>query len=247
MNKSHMDIMKNVGDPDLENISELEDREIDGEHEFVTNTTYAGILHHQPSSDSRQVGQHPLSSHLTSTGQLTSTPATKKVQVKRTNYNSYRVIRDEGNIVGDDGDKNIPFSAISTNEYKVFVTNISPSANLNAIKNHICTKLKARVSLKLLSHPESAVLSFGLHCSSESTELDLNMPGLWPRGTRIYKWKSSMQNRRSSNQSRNNNLQRNGQHQGHQGSSASYVTHHHHHRRADQIHLKQQWEDKSKL
>ena len=41
------------------------------------------------------------------------------------------------NIVKYDGDVNIPFSAVSINGYKVLVTNISPNADLDAIRRYI--------------------------------------------------------------------------------------------------------------
>ena len=146
--------------------------------------------------------------------------AIRQVPDRNEKANPYLFRRDKRNIVEYDGDVNIPFSAIRINEYKVFVTNISPTADLEAIRKHVVSTLHANVALKLLSKPGASVLSFGLHCTSESDKLDLKMPGLWPNGTRIHKWRSNTRNRRFGNQSQAPKSQ--GHYQARHGASTSH-------------------------
>ena len=102
----------------------------------------------------------------------------------------------------DDGGESIPFSAIrETYEYKAFVTHIRPGTDMEVIKRHISTKLRANVTLIPVSKPGAQILSFGVYFMSERNDLDLKMPGLWPKFARIFKWKANSRGR-SGNHSR---------------------------------------------
>ena len=96
------------------------------------------------------------------------------------------------NVILDDGNEEIPFSAAKDlYKYEAFVANIDKRTNLTAIKNHAARKLQtSEIFLKPMSKPDASYISFGFFCKSERDDLDLKMRGLWPKGTRIYKWNS---------------------------------------------------------
>ena len=98
------------------------------------------------------------------------------------------------NIIIDDGDEDIPFSAKrELYRYEAFISNIDPFTDIEDIKEHLKRKLRTdEVYLKLMSKSDADYLSFGVFCRSTRDNLDLRMPGLWPRGTRIYKWNSKV-------------------------------------------------------
>ena len=112
-------------------------------------------------------------------------------------FNPFLMKRKKRNLIQDEGNEPIPFSAIrETNEYKAFVTHIHPDTDMNLIKRHISAKLGTNVTLTPLSKQGASVLSFAVYCRSERDDLDLKMPGLWPLDTLVYKWRSNGQNRR---------------------------------------------------
>ena len=127
---------------------------------------------------------------------------------KKKKFNPYLLIRDKRNIVEDEGNEHIPFSAANkTYEYLVFVTNLNPTADLDAIKQHISAKLQAKVFLTRTSKPGDSILSLRLYCIADSDDLDFKMPGLWHAGTRVCKWHQKTRNRGHSTQNRHRNNQ----------------------------------------
>ena len=107
------------------------------------------------------------------------------------------------NVIIDDGDEDIPFSAVrELYSYEAFVTDIDPISNIEEIKEHLKRKLGTNeVFLRPMSRSDATYLSFGVFCRSSRNNLDLRMPGLWPRNTRIYKWNSKGRAGRVSNPS----------------------------------------------
>ena len=105
------------------------------------------------------------------------------------------------NIILDEGEGNIPFSATKEFfKYEVFVTNLNTNSNINAIKDHLVTKLGTDdIFIKKISKPYASYLSLGVFCRSERSDIDFRLPGLWPRGTMIYKWNSKGGETRASN------------------------------------------------
>ena len=96
------------------------------------------------------------------------------------------------NIILNDGGTDIPFSANKAMyKYEAFITNLSLDTDENVMKMHISRMLDAEVFLKPFRKVGASYLSFGLFLSSESDNLDLKMPGLWPIGTGIYNWNGS--------------------------------------------------------
>ena len=94
------------------------------------------------------------------------------------------------NMIVEVGEEAIPFNAIKEIfKYEFFVTHIHPDEDIEVIKRHVCGKLGIDVIFRCLSKRGAPWLSFGVFCSSESDSLDFKLPGLWPRGTMIYKWK----------------------------------------------------------
>ena len=93
------------------------------------------------------------------------------------------------NLVLDEGNNNIPFSAVKEiYKYELFVTNLSLHTDLNVIKSHLRDVLNTEVILKPFRKEGAICLSLGLFFSSEFNNLDMKMPGIWPKGTAIYKW-----------------------------------------------------------
>ena len=105
------------------------------------------------------------------------------------------------NIILDEDDGSIPFSATKDLfKYEMFVTSISRDSKVEDIKSHLITKLGTDdISIKPMSKYTASYLSFGVFCRSEKKDLDLKMPGLWPKGTRIYKWNSKAGDTRITN------------------------------------------------
>ena len=70
----------------------------------------------------------------------------------RPRKNHFLIKTQKRNIIEDEGGEDIPFSAIKPlNEYKVFATNIRADTNLETIKRHIGSKLRANVTIIPLS------------------------------------------------------------------------------------------------
>ena len=105
------------------------------------------------------------------------------------------------NIILDEGDGNIPFSATRDfYKYELFVTNLSSDSRIEAIKSHLVRKLCTDdIFIKPMSKSSAPYLSLGVFCRSERKDLDFWMPGLWPKNTMIYKWNSKGGETRVSN------------------------------------------------
>ena len=93
------------------------------------------------------------------------------------------------NIIMEEGESDIPFEA-STNihKYALYITNIALGTDVDVMRQWLSRKLQADVVLKKVSREGTQWLSFGLFFNSEHENLNLKMPGLWPKGTEIYKW-----------------------------------------------------------
>ena len=93
-------------------------------------------------------------------------------------------------MIVEEGDEVIPFSAMrELCIYEVFVTNIAPGQNIDNIKNHLKRKLCTdNISIKIMTKNDAPSISFGLFVRSESDTLNFRMPGLFPKGTGVYKW-----------------------------------------------------------
>ena len=143
--------------------------------------------------------------------------------VSRTNsgrqYNPYLRKKQKKNTIIDDGNEDIPFTAMrELYSYEAFVTNIDPLSDIEDIKGHLKRKLCTdEVYLKPMSKSDAKYFSFGIFCRSRRDNLDLRMPGLWPRGTRIYKWNSKASVGRVGNQTTSNHS-----HHPSHGSQRSY-------------------------
>ena len=100
----------------------------------------------------------------------------------------------------------IPFSAVrEIYNYEAFVTDIDPLTDIEDIKKHLQRKLCTdEVFLKPMSKQNANYLSFGVFCRSSRKDLDLRMPGLWPRRTRIFRWNSKARVGRVGNQTAGN-------------------------------------------
>lgn len=98
--------------------------------------------------------------------------------------------KQQRNVVLDEGSNSIPFTAVrEIHKYELFVTNVSKGTDVNIIKRHVCNMMGTTdVSIKIVSKENAKCLSFGLFFSSECDNLNVKMPGLWPKGTAIYKW-----------------------------------------------------------
>ena len=105
---------------------------------------------------------------------------------------SFLIKQNRQNVILDEGNRNIPFSAIKElHKYEVFVTNILPTTDLEHIKRHLSSMLHTRdIVLKPMSKNNASSLSFGLFCRSDRDDLNFKLPGLWPAGTGVYKWKA---------------------------------------------------------
>ena len=152
--------------------------------------------HHPPSLRGHQVRQSPSP---TRSYPRSAPPSGQNEHYDSSNasnsghqYNPYLRKKQKKNIILDDGDEDIPFSAKrELYSYEAYITNIDPLANIEDIKGHLKRKLCTdEVYLKPLSKTDADYLSFGIFCRSRRDNLDLRMHGLWPRGTRIYKWNS---------------------------------------------------------
>ena len=115
------------------------------------------------------------------------------------------------NVILDDSEEEIPFSAIrDMYKYEAFVTNIHPDADLNEIKGHIARKLDINdIYIKPMSRTGAPYLSFGLFCKSQRGDLNLKMRGLWPKYTKIYKWNSKAGDTGASNRNTSSNIRQN--------------------------------------
>ena len=63
---------------------------------------------------------------------------------------------------------------------------------------HINSKLGVNAYVKIVSAPEAPVLKLILDITSPNASLDLRMPGLWPRGTCLIKYRPAPTNSNSS-------------------------------------------------
>ena len=116
---------------------------------------------------------------------------------RRSKRTSYLIKKQKQNVILDDGDGDIPFSAMKEQyKYAAFVTKINPNADIERIRSHVTRLLTAHdtsvrdISIKPKTLPGSSWLSFGLFCKSDKDDIDLRMTGLWPKGTKVDKWKS---------------------------------------------------------
>ena len=134
------------------------------------------LQNHTPQR-THQNGGNYSNNPISGSGQLNS-PFLKKKQKK--------------NIILDEDDGSIPFSAIrDLYKYELFVTSIGRDAKVEDIKSHLIKMLHTNdISIKPMSKSTASYLSFGVFCRSESKDLNFKMPGLWPKGTKIYKWNS---------------------------------------------------------
>ncbi len=127
-------------------------------------------------------------------------------------------------MVLDEGGTNIPFSAIKEiNKYELYVTNLSLDTDVNIIKRHVSNMLgTSDVTVKSIRKEGDSCLSCGIFFSSKYDNLDVEMPGLWPRGTTIYKWDHNRMghygNRRNNGPGRNNQGRSSAQGQRHQST-----------------------------
>ena len=143
----------------------------------------------------------PPNTHIPPQGQ-TRTPQDHTPQSPHQNGGNYSISggghpnspflkkKQKKNIILDGDDGSIPFSAIrDLYKYELFVTSIDRDAKVENIKSHLIKKLGTNdISIKPMSKSTASYLSFGVFCRSESKDLNFKMPGLWPNGTRIYKW-----------------------------------------------------------
>ena len=138
-------------------------------------------------------------------------------------HNPYLRKKQRKNVIIDDGNEDIPFSAVrELYSYEAFVTDIDPISDIDQIKDHLKRKLGTNeVFLRPMNRPDATYLSFGVFCRSSRNNLDLRMPGLWPRGTRIFKWNSKGRGGRVGNQAsgRQNHHSTHGRQRNHNRSS----------------------------
>ena len=73
--------------------------------------------------------------------------------------------------------------------FKAFVSKLSPNSDLDSINRHINSILRVNAHLKVVSQPGAPALSIILDCTTNTDSLDLRMPGLWPKGTCLVKWR----------------------------------------------------------
>ena len=183
--------------------------------------TYAESARQSPVPPPRQRSSHPMrrqhspsprgsSSSRSRADSRSRHSSGQNVQGGNTNrsnsgqqHNPYLRKRQRKNVIVDDGDEDIPFSAVrELYSYEAFVTDIDPTSNIDEIKEHLKRKLCTNeVFLRPMSRADANYLSFGVFCRSSRNNLDLRMPGLWPRGTRIFKWNSKGRVGRVSNHS----------------------------------------------
>ena len=144
-----------------------------------------GVRHSSPALRSHPRTESPVPRQNEQVGRPNATNSAHQ-------YNPYLRKKQKKNIIIDDGDEDIPFSAKrEIYSYEAFISNIDPFTDIEDIKGHLKRKLRTdEVYLKPMSKSDADYLSFGVFCRSPSDNLDLRMPGLWPRGTRIYKWNS---------------------------------------------------------
>ena len=102
-----------------------------------------------------------------------------------------------------------------------------------------------------LSKQGARFISVGLYCTSEREDLDLKMPGLWPKYTKIYKWKANARNRRSGNRMKHNTHQNQQDHRNTSAGSQAQDQGDRNNRnstglRPDQLLMQQQWRSQSR-
>lgn len=210
---SHPRLTRSVGQ--LENISTLEDGELDGLSEdedptlrsslqsyaskFLNKLAASGLNSRSKFNKSRQI-RRPKSprenvnptltekgSNLTSLGQNNLVNTTSAPKKK---YNEFLIKKNKRTFIQDEGEGDIPFSAVKeTYRYKAYVTKLSPDNDKESMKRHIDSKLGVDAYMKIVSKPRAPVLSLILDFTSDSDSLDLRSPGLWPRGTYVVKCK----------------------------------------------------------
>ena len=172
-------------------------------------------------------------------------------------YTEFLIKKNKRAYIRDEGGEDIPFSAIQeTFRFKAFISKISPNEDIGLINSHINRKLGVNANLKVVSQPGAPALSIILDCTTNTDSLNLRMPGLWPKGTCIVKWRPPPSFNHNPRQAANGTGQASGQNQhGRYGRQynvnsnrsstpqnvdvgSNYV-----HRYPDQQRLNQQWRD----
>ena len=172
-------------------------------------------------------------------------------------YTEFLIKKNKRAYIQDEGEDDIPFSAIQeTFRFKAFISKISPNDDIGLINRHINRKLGVNANLKVVSQPGAPALSIILDCTTNTDSLNLRMPGLWPKGTCIVKWRPPPSFNNNPRQGVNGTGQASGQNQhGRYGQQfnvnsnrsstpqnvdlgSNYV-----HRYPDQRRLNQQWRD----
>ena len=129
-------------------------------------------------------------------------------------YTEFLIKKNKRAYIQDEGEEDIPFSAIQeTFRFKAFISKLSPNDDIGLINRHINRKLGVNANLKVVSKTGAPALSIILDCTTNTDSLNLRMPGLWPKGTCLVKWRPPPSYNNNHRQGVNGNGQASGQNQ----------------------------------